>query len=485
MSESSQGPAIRLDIDQEIYVDSVLVDDMIVDATVATEVTSLDKVGDAYVLEGAIVFSGLLARPSTEADSFDTEPTQQRGAPRNIQHRLPFLLRVPAKSQPRGIVNVASRISSWNLNVVSENWVHMEADLQISGLNGQEGFHFQCGPQEFGNLFFQVETKDNQLEDQRVVDNVEPLNQPPTQEPPQGNAAFDEQDDLQTESAKTPQFEGITAAMMSTGVPAQRELADFDRVFEGEHSLLQHSMEMRGFEAANVEGQPTGDDSPDSQEENAAAHAVLRTEETSNVDFANANDSAEHEARVDASNDVQDQSHREEPRYPEFDFAHQISPDFIQESKTIPESPVDVPFSAARSFSDTGFSPHTGFTADRAVPSRDPEFDERSLSFAEANKGNEASMVDAETADDDTREQDMDRYNDSLWSFVDFNQPERSYTLRYLIVMEEETLQSVADRVGCTKVDLMSANGLTTDEVFVGQSLRIPVQGIAVSKLSS
>ena len=484
MSESSQGPAIRLDIDQEIYVDSVLVDDTIVDATVATEVTSLDKVGDAYVLEGAIVFSGLLERPSSAADSFEIESSRHRDGPHNIQHRLPFLLRVPSRSQPRGIVNVASRISSWNLNVVSENWVHMEADLQISGLNGHEGFHFQCGPQEFGNLSFQVETQANPLEHDHGKDGLAQANQASVQEPPQDGAPVYQQDEVLSESPKAPQFEDVTAAMMSMGVPAQRELADFDRVFEGEPSLAHESMEMRGFDAVGSDGQSLRDDSPDDREESAAVHAVLRTEETSNADFAEANDSATQEERVDAT-EVRVENRKDEPQYPEFDFAHQISPDLIQESKTTPEAPGDVPFSAARSFSDTGFSPHTGFKADSPASSKDLGFDDRSMSPASEGKRNEASLDDSETTSEDVRAQDMEPSSDSLWAFVDFNQPERSYTLRYVIVMEEETLQSVADRVGCTKIDLMSVNGLTADEVFVGQSLRIPVQGVVVPKLSS
>jgi stage VI sporulation protein D len=61
-----------------------------------------------------------------------------------------------------------------------------------------------------------------------------------------------------------------------------------------------------------------------------------------------------------------------------------------------------------------------------------------------------------------------------LWSFVDFNAPERYYTLRFVLVTEEETLDAVADRVGCTRSELLRYNQLSGDTLHPGQAIAVP-----------
>lgn len=61
-----------------------------------------------------------------------------------------------------------------------------------------------------------------------------------------------------------------------------------------------------------------------------------------------------------------------------------------------------------------------------------------------------------------------------LWSFVDFNGPEPRHTLRYVIVLEEETLEAVADRCGVLTSELQRVNPTLQGVVSPGQALYIP-----------
>ena len=114
-------------------------------------------------MEGAIVFAGFMDRSSDGGGSDYVDAlsiTDETMDAEQFHHRLPFVLRVPVKSQARGIVNVASRISDWDLGVVSAGWIRIQGDLTIVGLSAAGGYHFQCGAQEDGDLFFKesVET---------------------------------------------------------------------------------------------------------------------------------------------------------------------------------------------------------------------------------------------------------------------------------------------------------------------------------------
>ena len=65
----------------------------------------------------------------------------------------------------------------------------------------------------------------------------------------------------------------------------------------------------------------------------------------------------------------------------------------------------------------------------------------------------------------------------SMWSFVDFDGPEPTCTLRYVIVEQEASLDDLADQYGCSKMDLMRANRIEPETVIhPGQSLALPVQ---------
>jgi hypothetical protein len=153
----------------------------------------------------------------------------------------------------------------------------------------------------------------------------------------------------------------------------------------------------------------------------------------------------------------------------EFEFEHQVNADDESFASNAPHASNQEEFVASRSFGDDGFHAASGFVPTVRVGS-DLGYAE-SRSAVDGQFDDVAQAVDADEASDWAEYSPVDR---DLWSFVDFNGPEQKCTLRYTIVMEEETLELVAERLGCSKQDLMKANRLADDSVRSGQPLRIP-----------
>lgn len=425
MSDAQQAPVIALDINQELFIDTVRSGHVVDDATVATEVTALERVGEAYVLDGAIVFTGTLKQVPADPATPDDVTT-------HVHQRLPFRLSVPARTQPRGIVNVASRISAWQLAVAGDNWLKIEADLQVSGLNGQRGFQFTCGSQEFGDPSFSPSSLVDAtplappvaLQEPHPSAAAAPSEQLQTVDPLTAEFGFDAGDSEESTLEFTPSAQSVVpAAAYRQDGEAQNDLAHFDRAMDGQ----------------SVRSSGVGESS-DSDESLAAELYEL-------------------------------------PREPliTFEFEHQMSGVAAEnESNSMVPEPAQpaIPFSAARSFSDEGFAPHVGF-----VDVAEPRGGYRDGSQAVVQRAQPSVAAGASTPAEPQPVPQGDRsdaVDSKLWAFVDFNAPERAYTLRYVVVMEEESIHAVADRVGCHAADLMAVNHLVTEEVFVGQTLRLP-----------
>lgn len=474
MSEMDRAPLIRVQVDQEVFVDSVREGDEIEDATVATEVTSFDRVGDAFVLEGAIVFAGYAKRVQANTDFESNEAPRSNldfseGAVQHLHHRMPFFLRVPVKSQPRGLVNVASRIAQWNLKVIEAGWVHVTADLNIVGLNGQEGYHFQCGAQEVGDILFGV--PDASFEDSSKSASASPEGSSATSldafhesyaslmrssDEPQGEENDPEQDETRGE-VKDDSTVLKAAEKLSEARGGQRpdndestvteQLADFDRVFDGSETPAGGSEE-------------TASNAP-------PAHSPY-------ADSAEGSD---------------------EPTWAEFEFEHQLSTADEASQNTNPLHK-DEQFVPSRSFSVEGFHAASGFVPSDATDAAKTEEAEGAAEARSVQQVGQSDAVIAEsplrtadvTGDESelTEIQDENRgdgvlQTDSLWSFVDFNAPERAHTLRFVVVQEEETLALVAERVACSKTDLIRVNELRQETVEAGQLLMVPAQNKTVA----
>ncbi|BCJ85054.1 LysM peptidoglycan-binding domain-containing protein [Effusibacillus dendaii] len=140
MALGNQHPFIQVQVDQQLSIASGVRGRVADDATVATEITYFDRLGDTYVLEGVIDFSGAVETESDTADSFE-----KRVAP--LTCRLPFALRVPISAQPN-FLEVNTRIGQWTVIPIDAETVQLRTDLSIMGLNGKKGYSFYCGEQE-------------------------------------------------------------------------------------------------------------------------------------------------------------------------------------------------------------------------------------------------------------------------------------------------------------------------------------------------
>lgn len=406
MSESNRTPLIHLEVDQEVFIDAVRDGDTVEDATVATEVTSFERAGDAYVLEGAIVFAGYLKRAS-DADP-QVEPDDDilaygmadDGVVQSIHQRLPFSLRVPMTAQPRGIVNVASRIQSWKLEVIGSGWMRIQSDLQITGLSGQRGYHFTCGAQEQGDLL---------LED---VVQVEP-------EADIAVAAHQADGPGGDVSRGTP-------SNASPSVPDAR--TDPDAVSDARQG--------HGWEDVGVSSAPSG--------------------------ARSTKDDLQHFDRAFAGSG-------DPPRgadgWTQFDVEHQVDAPVHPHTGAVNDTR-DEMFVPSRSFSTEGFRPTSGFVPQVNV----------GTNFGESGEPEPVPPLETEATQfgEDADVRNWSGLPSTLWSFVNFNGPEHSYTLRFVIVEQDETLDDISDRVGCPKSDLMVSNRLTTETARAGQTLLIP-----------
>ncbi|MDQ0188294.1 LysM peptidoglycan-binding domain-containing protein [Alicyclobacillus cycloheptanicus] len=527
MSDLDRAPLIRLQIDQEIFQDAVREDDVIDDATVATEVTSFERVSDAYVLEGAIVFAGYIHRgtngSTASSDALDalSMGLGSHEQVEHLHHRLPFVLRVPVHAQPRGIVNVASRISSWQLAAVSEGWIRIVADLSIVGLSGSSGYHFQCGSQEIGDLFFEQapdETADpgeqeapGGVVDATLVDNLnDAVHAAPEVSLDEewqlvrgrhtDDDGFSEAMDTRPADPETVRQHTERVSEARGGVPAEASdpaapsdapaHPSADQDTSAAHAIQAQTEPHRDVPAEARRGAGSNDWSPGSLKEELvgldkaftgrgaeAANAPADAKERSSgpADQADATDAGVGSTR--ASGQVEDlgAARTEPPASTDghagiaaFDVEHQVSSEELRSFTMTPEEAPSARAGGAYSGGDEAV------TDTRAVSDGDaallPVRDSAGDGAAEEAPAAGANVVlsAAETGSDAAVAAS------ELWSFVDFNAPERYYTLRFVLVTEEETLDAVADRVGCTRSELLRYNQLSGDTLHPGQAIAVP-----------
>jgi LysM repeat protein len=461
VSEADRNGQITLAVDQEVFIETVEQDHTVDDANVATEVTSFERVGDAYVLEGAIVFAGYLTKAKS-GEGAGQDPASVNQYARHVHHRMPFTLRVPVQFQPRGVVNVASRISDWKLDVISEGWLRVQAKLRVSGLNGKRGYHFQCGAQEDGDVLFGNGSTDSDATDGAEV-SVEAVadSRQAVDDGQDETTSGTEQLENSFELVRGQPDEGFTRDAAEEQVNRVERVSEArGGVDESTHATQEPVPVRDAAQQESVNRTPTN---ASVREELLALDRHVRTESMSDEPTSSPGDEkhAPLTAGVSSVDDAAETS--------EFEFAHQVDLSKVPvreprppESGHVREQSGEVTgeesFVASRSFSENGFQATAGF-----VPT------------VHVGAQAEDSLDEEETVDDSAQESNLVRTVDtSLWSFVDFNAPDNYYTLRYVIVMDEESLPSLAARVGCSEGDLMRANRLTGESVEPGQVLKVP-----------
>lgn len=486
MGESGSTPQVQFEIDQEIFLDSVSEGTVIEDAAVSTEVTLFERVGDAYVLEGAIVFAGY-ARSSADRgdgilqDDFDVLSLERDAIVNHFHHRLPFILRVPVKAQPKGIVNVNSRIASWDLQVISEGWIRIRGDLTLIGLNVTDGYHFECGPQEEGDLLFQVpweETAQGRPHGQEdglpdEVTDVHSQDEIPTYE-------FDNENEFQDialvqglRRVKKVSETDKAAGGTETGHDSAARNGEKQTVDEElQNTEVRNSKESEsGFEPdtplsmGEMRSVDTPQETPRAETgegtvENEPPAKDFTSEALQKLDrlFGRGDNGKIEAGEVDRSAAVQHvvqpaakqpeedrktvrglQNANREENVAEFDFQHQVD---LGDPNSLEEEAVR---------DSVGYQQNSWTHPEVVVSERHSSSD--TTDIPDSIQGNERNM----------------------WSFVDFNQPETTYTLRYIIVTQEETIEDIAVRMQCSRDELIRVNHLGAEAmVHIGQSLMVP-----------
>ncbi|MCY0896321.1 MAG: LysM peptidoglycan-binding domain-containing protein [Alicyclobacillaceae bacterium] len=488
MPNAEHSPMIRVSIEQEIFMDSVREHDQVADATVATEVISFDRAGDAYVLEGAIVFSGFLTRPDEEkgqteekavAILLDEDPVV------HVHHRLPFVMRVPVEAQPRGVINVKSRLSGWRLTVSGASWLKVSGELEIAGLSGSKGYHFQCGSQEMGDIFFMLPPDDFSSQpsarQEPTVEHVES----PVQADAASDATVDQTDILsapansahETQSTLDSQQDQATEADESMfAMEFRGELTDEGDEGDEETRGLKEVPDHDSSERANVTAYQTEllSEARSGHGQGQDSGGVEIARELSELDrfVPDVSHDVTHDFRqqetIEISSDVKPAKEMADAMKTEevaqYSFENQVSDPFDPPHLAPRRARDESDFSIARAFSHASPTSIEGSTAPSASIEQD---------------GVRGMTTDSPSVVDEDQEVQSMKTNASLWSFVDFNVPDTRYTLRFVVVMEEDTLESIADRVGVSKRELMTYNHLHEEVVLPGQTLQVPSSTVA------
>lgn len=468
LGESDRAPQTHFEIDQEIFIDSVADGDVVEDATVATEVTLFDRVGDAYVLEGAIVFAGYTKRDELHEDEAQEEAGDalsfnlDEESVRHFHQRLPFVLRVPVKAQPRGIVNVNSRISSWKLEVVGAGWMRILGDLTVLGLNSHQGYHFQCGAQEEGDLFFQPSWSGEvggYTQELHQVEDVRPDSNGDLEDAAE-HSSYDlsPADNVPADQNSDP----VSAYQLTRGEEGD---GDIRQAYDGNHNAAQNveqATDSGGADAiSHARGghestDATGSEGPRSQTKAADNQEDFSSNELQRLDrlFGVKDDSEK--SSVNSAKVVVEDNQNTDDNAPK---AGKRAEDPTTESASR-ENVVEFDFE--HQVADLGgVEESSGSAEELQVNPRSPE------------------IVVGEHHEDatDERGEGVSTTPEEMWSFVDFNQPDTKYTLRYVIVMEEESLQEVSIRLDCSPDELIRLNKLDSDAiVHPGQPLAVPQQ---------
>jgi hypothetical protein len=458
VTHDDRAPLIRLEVDQEVFIDTIRESDVIEDATVATEVTSFDRVGDAYVLEGAIVFAGYVTSAKEDTEDPSVIPSEEdvlalsgEGSDfvRHFHHRMPFVLRVPQAAQPRGIVNVTSRISSWDLKVGENGWIQVKADLAIVGLVGEGGYHFECGAQDEGDLRLENEaTADSALQLARSNGSAD------------GQVGFKSDVEYSSDTSAR-EVEAVSHAR-GGHEPAHHRGAD-----DGE--VISH--------LAHFDRALDGSANQNSQHESPPAYEFPQS-----VGGLSAEGQAESELRSPSGfgHEETEGTENQPPSNAEFEFIHQVPVSELHQPVQFDDHQQRETFVPSRSFSEGGFRPGEAFVNSASVRDNQRIYDTSDTYESARYEGygeNDTygfDETDGSFSESKTRGEGVMDDSSKLWSFVDFHAPERYYTLRFVVVMEEETIESIADRVGCTRHDLVRLNRLDSEHVHAGQTILVP-----------
>lgn len=557
-------PVIRIQVDQQLALESGMVGELRDDASVSTEITYFDRIGDSYILEGVLAFAGSVDTEAREGD----DSGQNTVTP--IAYRLPFALRLPIAGQPN-FLEVNTRIGKWNVEPVSPGYLHLRADLAIQGLNGKNGYSFYCGEQEdwvqpepdslekaplepvdalrtdaagdveengeagpeneyeqaqagYDEAEWMIEAREEADEQDTLV--YEPgsgwqeqlnsaLRQPfgDNREEHQSSYAVEEMaraEDVEPQGSTRAQDELVEEAMVSAGIEAERETGEQVVVDEQEtvlaaretllaaqevpHGVVEQEVREQEedfqFEALAEEVANASQAVDEESAEKVLAAVLPEADEASAIAVTGPNDQA-----LTASAAAEDPEALAESAIAGADLAavqmdpltatvdpgepFAVGPKLSFGAKNEEEIAAPVKLSGLLYGSVT-----KNLSRDRAagVQEADLAADDQALSDIQLQT---AQATGEELAPDSaaTGETEEDRTEDfaaaggssqSIWGNWIQKPSESKFTLKFRIIQEAESLDQIASKYDTPIENLMRANGLTNEQVDVGQILMIP-----------
>ncbi|MBF8378759.1 hypothetical protein IW967_12925 [Alicyclobacillus mali] len=489
MSEVSRELLIRLPVDQEVYAEQVASGDVVQDATVATEIVAFDQDRDTYQLEGAIVFAAYVQKASS-------------GDVVHVHQRLPFLLRVPSSAQQAGVLNVKSRLAGVQLDVSGEAWLHLGGWLEVHGLNGSQGYLFRCGAQEVQETFpaEEIAGPAGDVAFQAADVAPEPALRAEAQEET-GDPGVPEKPTVEVVSEARGGAQAADGSAESAGeVPpsAQHHLAEFDRFFPqtGSADVENLGAELDGVDRSDVVSAP------------AAQTPVASFEFVHQVDDAMVDDAVVDHAMVDDA--MVDDAMVDDAMVDDAVVDDAVVGDAVVGDAVVDDAVVDaasdsrVEDSTPEQRVEAPFDQAVDAQADAQGPSEAPQSlaadQTPKVSFFASTREEAVEATSSQEADRDALPSevipepmldDLERHegeapkpqDKKLWSFVDFNAPEPRHTLRFVIVLEHESLETVAERCGCLPSELERANPWLQGQPEPGMALLVPERRAMIQKV--
>jgi hypothetical protein len=145
VTEMDWRQGVELYVDQQVFIDTVHGNERVVDVSAHTELSTFEQRGDSLYLEGNILFTSYLeSTPLLDTIEGGAHETRVE----HVQHRMPFDLLVPVNAQVAGLLSVQVTVPESSLDVLGPGWVHIRSNIHVDGLSAEGGYTAHCGAQE-------------------------------------------------------------------------------------------------------------------------------------------------------------------------------------------------------------------------------------------------------------------------------------------------------------------------------------------------
>ncbi|GAX90497.1 LysM peptidoglycan-binding domain-containing protein [Effusibacillus lacus] len=502
MALGEQLPVIRIQVDQRLPVQSGVAGEVRDDSSVSSEITYFDRVGDFYILEGALTFSGgVQSGPTGEPGHHDVQP---------FSYRLPYALRIPVAGQPN-FLEVTTRIGKWRVRAEEPDFLQLQAELTVQGLNGRNGYSFYCGDQEdwvqpqpesanrdMAEFPEVVNAPSDVLFEDKSEDRDEGRMEDRVNQKPKG---YDEKEWMMEAKEESDVQDTL---VYEPGSDWQKQL---NAVFHQASAYTREQTEEAEVDAvADVNAEANQDrdadtdtdtDSDVREEETSFQFEALADEvvaESTAEPIANPETGAFH-STADSAEAVA-ASEQVEAVPAELVAVAEPAGETESQEDTQPVAADDSETVTASAGPTKAPGPKLSFGAKKEEITEEP-LKLSGLAFGSVTKNLDRSEADGMSAESNTKEtvttqaeyDEKQSYpqtsgmmveplvetsDSSVWGKWIQKESEARYTLKFRIIQESESLEEVANSYQTPIENLMRANGMTNEQVETGQVLLIP-----------